>query len=220
MVHFIQNLIGNDYIATSIMSLIPMIELKGGIVFARGAGIGFFIALALAYVGSTVAFVFVYWIVKPILKLLKKIKWFNTFALKIEGYCQKKADDALKKSQNTAKKGKSAIFIKRLAVFIFVAIPLPLTGVWMGTVVAVFLNLKFRDCILPVAIGNLVAGIIISLLAELFIAVWNIAALDYVLYGLLALAAILFIFTLIKVTRQKPVTDSTLKETESRDKGE
>ena len=217
MTQFIQNLIGNDYIATSIMSLIPMIELKGGIVFARGVGFNFFVALALAYLGSTLAFLFVYWLVKPILKLLKKIKWFNTFALKIESYIQNKADNALKKSENKAKKTKSVKFIKQLAVFIFVAIPLPLTGVWMGTAIAVFLNLSFKDTLLPVAIGNLVAGVIISLLAELFIAVWNIAILDYVLYGLLGLALILLVITIIKISRQKlDVKDATAEN----DKGE
>lgn len=215
MTQFIQNLIGNDYIATSIMSLIPMIELKGGIVFARGVGFNFFVALALAYIGSTLAFLFVYWLVKPILNLLKKIKWFNTFALKIESYIQKKADDAVNKSENKAK-AKSPKFIKQLAVFIFVAIPLPLTGVWMGTAVAVFLNLKFKDTILPVAIGNLVAGVIISLLAELFIAVWNIAVLDYVLYGLLGLALILLIVTIIKIARQKPIAEDGANENQDK----
>ena len=219
MVEFISNLIGNNYVATSIMSLIPMIELKGGIVFARGAGMGFFLAFALAYVGSTAAFLFVYWLIKPILKLLKKIKWFNSFALKIESYIQKKADDAVKKSENKAKKAKSAKFIKQLAVFIFVAIPLPLTGVWMGTAIAVFLNLSFKDSILPVVLGNLVAGVIISLLAELFIAIWNIAVLDYVLYGLLGLAVVLLIFTIVKISMQKTKPVNTV-DADQNDKGE
>lgn len=217
MVEFISKLIGNDYLATSIMSLIPMIELKGGIVFARGAGMGFFLAFILAFAGSTAAFLFVYWIVKPILNLMKKIKWFNTFALKIEAYCQKKADDALQKSQGKSKVT-SAKFIKQLAVFIFVAIPLPLTGVWMGTVIAVFLSLSFKDSILPVVLGNLVAGLIISLLAALFIAIWDIAVLDYVLYALLGLAVILLVFTIIKISTQKTKTDQN--KTELNDKGE
>lgn len=207
MVEFIQNLIGNDLIATAVMSFVPMIELKGGIVFARGAGLDFFTALALAYLGSTVAFLLVYWLIKPILALMKKIKWFNGLALKIEAYCQKKADEALLKSQGKAKKAKSVTFLKQLAVFIFVAIPLPLTGVWMGTAVAVFLDLKFKDSILPVAIGNLIAGLMIALLAELFIAIWNIAVLDYVLYALLGLALILLVVTIIKVAKQKTNVD-------------
>ena len=42
MTDFILNLVGNNYVATIVMSFMPMIELKGGIVFARGAGLGFF----------------------------------------------------------------------------------------------------------------------------------------------------------------------------------
>ena len=86
----------------------------------------------------------------------------------------------------------------------------------MGTAVAVFLNLKFKDTILPVAIGNLVAGVIISLLAELFIAVWNIAVLDYVLYGLLGLALILLIVTIIKIARQKPIAEDGANENQDK----
>ena len=44
MVQFIQGLIGNDYLATVIMSFVPLVELKGGIVFARGAYLSFFLA--------------------------------------------------------------------------------------------------------------------------------------------------------------------------------
>lgn len=203
MVELIGNLIGNDFVATGVVSFVPMIELKGGIVFARGLGLDFFLAFALAYLGSTVAFVVAYWLINPILKLLKKIKWFNGFAVKIEDYCQEKAEEALKKGETKAKKPRSATFIKQLAVFIFVAIPLPMTGVWMGTVIAVFLNLKFKETILPVALGNFVAGLIISLLAELFIAIWDIAVLDYVLYGLLGLAIILLVLTVVKICTKK-----------------
>ena len=66
------------------------------------------------------------------------------------------------------------------------------------------LGLKFKDVVLPVALGNLLAGIIISLLAELCIAVWTISALDYILYGLFALAVVLLIVVIIKVACKKP----------------
>jgi hypothetical protein len=72
----ISNFIGNDYLATLIMSLIPLIELKGGIVFAWEK-IGFLPALAIAYAGSTLVFFFLFWLLIPILNLLKKIKFFN-----------------------------------------------------------------------------------------------------------------------------------------------
>ena len=83
-----------------------------------------------------------------------------------------------------------------------------MTGVWMGTAIAVFLNLKFKDAILPVVLGNLFAGLIISALVELFLAIWTIEALDYILYGLFALALVLLIITIVKVLKQKPTTEN------------
>ncbi len=217
MVEFISNLIGNDKLATIVMSLIPMIELKGGIVFARGAELSFLLSLALAYVGSTIVFIPIFFLLRPVLNLMKKIKWFNKLALKVEGYFEKKASDTMdKQTEKQGKRKMSEILLKQIGVFIFVAIPLPLTGVWTGTAIAVFLNLKFKDVILPVVLGNLVAGLIISGLAALCIAVWEIAVLDYVLYGLFALAVILLTITIIKVVKQKPkeqvITEEEKKE--------
>ena len=207
MVDFISNLIGNDKIATVILSFVPLIELKGGIVFARGAGIGFFESFALSYLGSTVAFIPVFFLLVPILNLLKKIKWFKTFADKIELFFKDKAAGAVVKAEKSGKRARSEKFYKLLGTFIFVAIPLPMTGVWTGTAVAVFLNLKFKDAILPVIIGNFIAGTIISVLAEIILAFsGNIKILDYVLYGLLILAAVLLVVALVKILRKKNST--------------
>lgn len=203
MVKFIQELIGNDLLSTTIMSFIPLIELKGGIVFARGAGFSFLEALLLSYVGSTLVFFPIYFLLRPILNLFKKIKWFEKFALKIEKYFADKAEETLKERQEKGGKGISAESLKRLGVFLFVAIPLPMTGVWTGTAIAVFLNLKFKDAVLPVVIGNLVAGLIISALASLCMAVWTIESLDYVLYALFALAVILLAVFIIKICCKK-----------------
>lgn len=204
MVEFIKNLIGNDVLATIIMSVFPLIELKGGIVFARGAGMGFFSALGLSYLGSTIAFIPVFFLLIPVLNLLKKIKFVKKFADKIESYFAGKAEETLKK--RVEKKGKrpmSEKFLKQLGVFIFVAVPLPMTGVWTGTAIAVFLGLKFKEAILPVVLGNLAAGLMISGLAEFCLAVWSLKSLDYILYGLFALAIILLVITIIKISLKK-----------------
>lgn len=205
MTEFIKNLIGNDALATIIMSLVPLIELKGGIVFARGVGLNFLYSLCLAYLGSTIVFIPIYFLLRPILNLIKKVKLVGKLAYKVENYFKVKAEDTLKK-QEQKKKGKSfsEAFLKALGVFIFVAIPLPMTGVWTGTAIAVFLNLKFKDVILPVAVGNMVAGLIISVLAEICATFWTLKSLDYILYGLFILAIILLVVVTIKVVRQKP----------------
>jgi uncharacterized membrane protein len=207
MSEFISNLIGDNYIATAVMSLVPLIELKGGIIFARqfmGAGLAFL----LAYLGSTIAFIPVYWLLIPILNGLKKIKWFNGFATKIENYFKIKADDALKKQEGKKGAKMSEKLLKQLAVFLFVAIPLPMTGVWTGTAVAVFLGLRFKDSILPIILGNVVAGGLILGLAELWVVAFGSAAtLDYVLWGLLALALVLLVVTIVKICKTEPITE-------------
>ncbi len=202
MTDFLSNLIGNEYLATLIMSIFPLIELKGGIVYAQNAGISPLLSFALAYVGSTIVFIPVYFLLKPILNLMKKIKWFNKFALKVEGYFEKKAQDTLEERKGKTKKPLSEDFIKMLGVFIFVAIPLPMTGVWTGTAIAVFLGLKFSKTILPITLGNFVAGLLILLFS--FICKLLSIDLDIVLYALFALAVILLVVVIIKITRVKP----------------
>jgi len=209
MTDFIADLIGNDILATIIMSIIPLIELKGGIVFARGLGFGFLKALGLSYLGSTLVCIPIFFLLRPILNLLKKIKWFNKFAVKVESYFEEKANETMQKRSQNQKKPRSESFLKKLGVFIFVAIPLPLTGIWTGTAIAVFLNLKFKESILPLFVGNLVAGILISGLAQLCKTFWTIESLDYILYALLGLALILLVITIIKLVKSKPKQEKT-----------
>lgn len=207
MEQFISNLIGNEYWATLIMSLFPLIELKASITYARTAGIDFLLSLLLAYVGSTVVFIPIYFLLRPILNLLKRIKFISGIAQKAENYCVNKANAALEQQKAKGKGGISEKTLKQLGVFIFVAIPLPMTGVWTGTAIAAFLDLKFKDVILPITLGNLVAGLLISALAEICMAIWTIAVLDYILYGLFALAFIMLVVLIIKVALQKPKKD-------------
>lgn len=212
MVEIISNLIGNDFWATLVIAFFPLIELKGAIVFARGVGLDFLRALFLSYVGSTIVFFPIYFLLKPILNLLKKIKFVSSIAEKAESYCQQKANTALEQQKLKGKAGNiSETLLKQLGVFVFVAIPLPMTGIWTGTAIAVFLNLKFKDAVFPIVLGNLVAGLLISALAELCMAIWSIAVLDYILYALFVIALILLAVLIIKVSKQKPNNDKEAK---------
>ena len=200
---FFAGLFGNEW-GTFIMSLVPMIELKGGIVFALSVGLSPFLAFVLSYAGSSVVFLLFFFLLVPLLNLLKKIKFIGNLAERIENYIREKADKTLKERKKGNKRGLSEVELKILCVFIFVAIPLPLTGVWMGTAIAVFLGLKFHQAIIPVCLGNLVAGLLILALAEFCLLVAGTTAiLDYILWGLLVLAVILFIITVIKISKTK-----------------
>lgn len=207
MTDFIRQIVGNDAWSTIIMSIFPLVELKVGIVFARNCGLDFFLSFLYAYIGSTIVFIPIYFLLKPFLNLIKKIKIFSRLALKIETYFNSKADNAVKENTSN-KKGLTNLGLKKLAVFIFVAIPIPMTGIWTGTAIAVFLNLKFKDAILPAVLGNFVAGLIISILAEVCISVWSIGVLDYILDGLFVLAVILLVVVIIKISKSKPKTEN------------
>ena len=199
MINYLSNLIGNPYITTFIVSLIPTIELKGGIVFARGTGLDFFVAFIISFLGSAVVFFPIFFLLKPVLGWMKKIKAFNGFAGKIENYFKTKANSTV--SDNENKKSKlSENALKLISVLIFVAIPLPFTGVWTGTAIAVFLNMKFGDAAVAVTVGNFIAGILISLLVELCNAIG--VNLDYVLYALLGIAAVTLIITVVKICKK------------------
>ena len=202
MVEFISNLINNDYLSTIILSFVPLIELKGGIIFAQGVGFNIFLSLILALLGSTVSFFLVFFALKPILSLLKKWKWFNKFATKIENYFTEVGEDALNK-QTKGQSHRSVDFIKKMTVFIFVAIPLPMTGVWTGTAIAVFLNLSFKDACPMVILGNFIAGAIMSVLAVVCTAIWGIQSLNVVLWILFALAIILLVIFIVKIITKR-----------------
>ena len=214
MVKLISNLFGDEILATLAMSFVPLIELKGGIVFARGLGHNFFEALGLAFLGSSLAIFPVFFLLKPLLNLLKKIKAVAKIADKAETYVSSAAHKAVAEQKKIGKKPLSEVSIKQLAVYIFVAIPLPMTGIWMGTAIAVFLNMKFKQAILPCLLGNLTAGVIISILAEVCLAFWEIIVLDYILYALFGIAILLLGVTIYKVLSQKTKAEKSITETE------
>ena len=203
----VNDLIGNPALTAMLVALVPLIELKGAILFARASGLGFLAALGASYLGSTVVAVPIFFLLRPILNLLKKVKWFNRFACKVEEYFRKKAEEVKNRKGKLSESG-----IKQLGVFIFIAIPLPMTGVWTGTAIAVFLGLKFKEIILPVLGGNLVAGLIISLLAELFL-----PYVDIILYVLFALVVVMLIVFIVKIALTKPKEENKEQEEDKKE---
>ena len=204
MTEFLQNLFGNIFsdnviLATILISMIPIIELRGGIPFGMAKHIWgqnaltYFESLVYAFIGSSAIVFVLALIIKPLIDWLKKTKLFrklaNWFEQKILGKTQKIQDDSEK--ETTQKKSK---WKKLLGVFIFVAIPLPLTGVWTGTCIAVFLGLSYFETCASVILGNLCAGLITTLISLIFA-----DNTIYVLYIFLIISAILLLIGLIKI---------------------
>ena len=87
------------------------------------------------------------------------------------------------------------------------AVPLPVTGVWTGTAIAVFLGFKFKEAVFSLAIGNLIAGAIITLLTYFFK-----DYVDYIILGLAVLAVVMLVFFIVKVIISKPENNDDYKK--------
>ena len=193
----------NVMLATLFVSMIPIMELKGGIPFGMSnafwgnKALGQWGAFAWAYVGCCAVSVFLYFAFVPIMKLLRKSKIFKGLANYVDNKVRRQSskinqhggeDSGNGASSNNVKKE----LLKMLGVFVFVAIPLPLTGVWMGTCLAVVLGLNFWKTIISTFLGNLVAGIIISTICVAFPQFTH-----WLIYGFLILVVLVVITEII-----------------------
>ncbi len=230
MTEFIENifstLFGNNVVlATILISAIPVIELKGSIPFAMSpqiwgsAALPYWTAFAYGLLGSCMVVPILALIYTPIINWLKKTKLFKRLGEKIEAKVnkqkdkieqdveQKTQDEVVESVENKTEKAKKKkivydkkFFLKLLGVFGFVAIPLPLTGVWTGTCLGIALGLGFWWTCLSVILGNVIAGLIITLLSSLFGDATLL--LFYILIVIILLAA-LFMFIKKAIKKHK-----------------
>ena len=196
LLEFLKNITNDGKLLTLLISVFPLVELKGAIPIGLGLQENLLTSATLAYIGSTLVCIPVYFLLIPIFNLLKKIKFIKRLVEKIETVLKNKAIKVSKATENAdEKKDKILAF----ALFIFVAIPFPVTGIWTGTAIAVFLQMKFSKCFLPLVLGNLVAGILITLLTLLFKNNLNI-----IINALFVIAIIMLIIFIVKVVKSKP----------------
>lgn len=200
------NIFGNNIIlATMLIAMVPIIELRGAIPFATNTG--FWGSLAMnnwtafgwSLLGSSAIVPLIALISIPLINWLKRTKLFGKLANALENRIKDKAlniDGASEKSRRFTK----SYWKKMIGVFIFVAIPFPMTGVWTGTCVALFVGLDFLSTCVSVISGNIIAGLIITLILQFF--PW---LNDWLFYIFLIIIAMVILYELIKylITKMK-----------------
>ena len=203
---------GNNVIlATILIAMLPIIELRGAIPFAMSIdfwgtnAMSNISAFIYGFLGSSFVVPILALCFMPVLNWLKKTKIFAKLAKKIESRVKSKSDkineDANNKSQQhteliiqeNTKKYDAKFWLKALGLFAFVAIPLPLTGVWTGTCIGVVLGFKFWQTCAIVIAGNLTAGLIITFICSIFPTFTTI-----ILYIFIAFVVIFAIYGLVK----------------------
>ena len=138
-----------------LISMVPLIELRGAIPVAVGMDLGLpeWLVLIIAIIGNIIPVPIIYLFARKVLDWGKERKWqpFKRFC----NFCLVKGNKAGQKLLKKAGKGGTYF-----ALFLFVAIPLPGTGAWTGTLAASILNLDFKKTIISIIAGVLVAGLI------------------------------------------------------------
>ena len=146
-----------NYVVVFLISMVPLIELRGSVVYAAGAGLNPFIALAIAVLGNMLPVPIIYLFARRVLVWGKDKKFIGKFFT----WCYEKGEKGGKKL--TAKAGRG-VFV---ALLLFVGTPLPGTGAWTGTLAASILDMDFKKSTIAVMCGVVLAGIIIGILTML-----------------------------------------------------
>ena len=152
--------------------MLPIFELRGAIPFAMSTSLwgdktlSIGTAFLVSFIGSSIIIPLVALLFKPFLVWLKDSKLFKNIALKLENRINQKG----KSFENKNSKLK-----KMLGIIFFVGVPLPLTGAYTGTALAVTIGLNFYDTLLSVLIGNLIAGVVIALLSSVIVSMYSLS---------------------------------------------
>ena len=141
------------YILVFLISMVPIVELRGAIPIAEGLGLNIFLYYPIAIIGNMLPVPIIYLFARKVLEWGKDKKIIGKFFT----WCLEKGEKGGEKLKKSA--GNNGLFF---ALLIFVGIPLPGTGAWTGTLAASFLNIDFKTSVIAITLGVLLAGIIMS----------------------------------------------------------
>lgn len=130
--------------------MIPFIELRGSIIFGAAMGIPWQHTFLVSFLGNILPVPFLILLARPI------FAWLKTTRL-LAGFTQKMEDRLMKKADKVTVQKYSAV-----GLFLFVAIPLPGTGAWSGSLIAALLDVKMRYALPAVIAGVFAAGVIMT----------------------------------------------------------
>ncbi len=144
------NGISGEWVAL-IISMVPLLELRGGLLAAAALGVDILTAVPLCILGNVLPIPFILWFITPIFNALKRTKLFRPMVEKLE-----------QKAAGKSEKIEKGYF---WGLALFVGIPLPGTGAWTGALIASMLNIPFKKAFPAILLGILIATVIMSLVS-------------------------------------------------------
>ncbi len=143
------------YLIVFLVSMVPLIELRGAIPYAIGFSLPLLPSYIIAIIGNMLPVPFIFFFARKVLEWGKDKPVIGRFFT----FCLKKGEAGGKKLQAKAGRG---LYI---ALLLFVGIPLPGTGAWTGTLAASILDMDFKKSVVAVMAGVVLAGIIMGLVS-------------------------------------------------------
>ena len=137
-------------LAVMLVSMIPLLELRGGMIVARLLDLEYWKSVIFCVLGNIIPIPFILLFIKQIFKWMKKFKGLGKIAEFFEKRAMKKSD-----------KFKNGEFV---ALIFFVGIPIPGTGAWMGSLISSLLEMDIKKAVLAELIGLVMAMTIMSIL--------------------------------------------------------
>lgn len=134
-----------------IISLMPILELRGGLIAATLLGLKGIPSFIICFIGNIIPIPFILWLITPIFDRLKKTKLFSGLVNKLENRAMSKKDQIEK--------------LQYIGLLLFVGIPLPGTGAWTGCLIAALLDMNKKKAMLYAILGVVLAGIIMMILS-------------------------------------------------------
>ncbi len=140
----------SDYLKIFLISMVPLIELRGAIPVSQFLGLPILKSYAVCILGNMIPVPFIYLFARKVLEWGADKPVIGRFFT----FCLKKGEKGGRKLTEKAGRGTFA------ALLLFVGIPLPGTGAWTGTLAASILDMEFHSTVISVMLGVLLAGVI------------------------------------------------------------
>lgn len=146
------------YLICFLISMVPIIELRGAMVYAVvSAGLPEIPALLICVLGNMLPVPIIYFFARKVLLWGADKRYIGKFFR----FCLEKGERGGQKLVKKA--GRGGLFV---ALLLFVGIPLPGTGAWTGTLAASFLKMGIKSTTLAVSLGVVIAGVIMTALSH------------------------------------------------------
>lgn len=203
----------NSILGTILIAMLPLVELKGAIPVGVSeavwgtAALDTWQAFAWALLGSSLVVPIIALLFRPIYNWVKDKKFFKAIIDFVVGDVAKRSDKV--NAEAKAASARRGLWLKILAIFLFVMFPVPLTGVWTGTCFAVLLGLNFWVACATVIAGNAVCGVIVTFVCEVFPQITDILLVIFLILIALAVIAKVILHVIKKRRASAATTDTT-----------